>query len=113
MSLRNERMTEEEARAVIALWQQRRVERGLLTTSPAVTDLAEGLDVSVEEARALLTEMRVRRPRKTRYADAPQAPRSVPGLPRSATRGVIERGASIALWLLIACAFGHAVAAAL
>lgn len=54
-------MTADEARAVIALWQQERVAQTGLTDRPAVPDVAEGLDVPVEEVQHLLGEVRARR----------------------------------------------------
>jgi hypothetical protein len=58
---RAQRMTEEEAQAVIALWQQKQKERERMQTLPSVPDVAEGLGIPVEEADALLREVRVRR----------------------------------------------------
>ena len=54
-------MTADESRAVIALWQQERVEQTGLTDRPAVPDVAEGLDIPVEEVQRLLAEVRARR----------------------------------------------------
>lgn len=51
-----ERLSEEEVRAVIALWTERQGD-----ARPTVADLAEGLDASVEEVQALLQEVRDRR----------------------------------------------------
>ena len=59
--LRVQRMTADESRAVIDLWQQERVETTGLTDKPAVPDVAEGLDVSVEDVQRLLMEVRARR----------------------------------------------------
>jgi len=59
--LRAQRMTADESRAVIALWQQERIEQTGLTDKPAVPDVAEGLDVSVEDIQRLLMEVRARR----------------------------------------------------
>jgi hypothetical protein len=59
--LRSQRMTEDEAKAVIDLWQQQEVESGGLTTRPAVPDVAEGLDVSVEDVQRLLQQVRAKR----------------------------------------------------
>lgn len=53
---RTQRMTADESRAVIALWQQERVEQTGLTDHPAVPDVAEGLDIPVEEVQRLLGE---------------------------------------------------------
>ncbi len=60
-SLRTQRMTADESRAVIALWQQKRVEQTGLTDKPAVPDVAEGLNVPVEEVQRLLEEVRAKR----------------------------------------------------
>ena len=60
-SLRTQRMTADESRAVIALWQQERVEQTGLTDRPAVPDVAEGLDIPIEEVQRLLAEVRARR----------------------------------------------------
>ena len=58
---RPERLTADEARAVIALWQEERVAQTGLTDRPAVPDVAEGLDVPVEEVQRLLAQVRARR----------------------------------------------------
>lgn len=60
-SPRTQRMTAAESRAVIALWQQERVEQTGLTNRPAVPDVAEGLDITVEDVQRLLSEVRARR----------------------------------------------------
>jgi len=60
-SLRTQRMTADEAQSVIALWQQERVEQTGLTDRPAVPDVAEGLDIPVEEVQRLLAAVRARR----------------------------------------------------
>ncbi len=52
-----ERLTDEEVRAVVARWADRR-------SGPAqasLADVAEGLDISVEEAQGLLAEARAAR----------------------------------------------------
>ena len=54
-------MTADESRAVIDLWQRERVEQTGLTDRPAVPDVAEGLDIPVEEVQRLLGEVRARR----------------------------------------------------
>ena len=56
--LRAQRMTADEARAVIDLWQQERTQQTGLTDKPAVPDVAEGLDISVEDVQRLLEEVR-------------------------------------------------------
>ncbi len=58
--LRTQRMTADESRAVIDLWQQERVEQTGLTDHPAVPDVAEGLDITVEDVQRLLKEVRGR-----------------------------------------------------
>ena len=58
---RAQRMTADESRAVIAQWQQERVEQTGLTDRPAVPDVAEGLDVPIEEVQRLLAEVRAQR----------------------------------------------------
>ena len=63
-SLRSQRMTEDEARAVIDLWQQEETDNGGLTNRPAVTDVAEGLGVHVEDVQRLLAQVRARSIRK-------------------------------------------------
>ncbi len=60
-SPRTQRMTAAESRAVIDLWQQERVEQTGLTDRPAVPDVAEGLEITVEDVQRLLTEVRARR----------------------------------------------------
>jgi hypothetical protein len=59
--LRSQRMTEDEARAVIGLWQQEKTDSGGLTTSPAVPDVAEGLDIGIADVQRLLAQVRARR----------------------------------------------------
>ena len=58
---RTQRLTADESRAVIARWQQERVEQTGLTDRPAVPDVAEGLDIPVEEVQRLLAEVRALR----------------------------------------------------
>lgn len=60
-SLRAQRMTADEAKAVIDRWQRERAEQTGLTDRPAVPDVAEGLDLSVEEVQRLLHEVRDQR----------------------------------------------------
>ena len=61
--LRTQRMTAEESRAVIDLWQQEQTELTGLTDKPAVPDVAEGLDITVEDVQRLLSEVRAREER--------------------------------------------------
>ncbi len=60
-SLRSQRMTEDEARAVIHLWQQEETDNSGLTSRPAVPDVAEGLNVSLEDVQRLLAQVRAQR----------------------------------------------------
>jgi hypothetical protein len=60
-SLRTQRMTADEAKSVIDLWQQERVEHTGLTDRPTVPDVAEGLDIGVEDVQRLLAEVRAQR----------------------------------------------------
>lgn len=60
-SLRSQRLTEDEARAVIDLWQQEQVESGGLTTHPSVPDMAEGLNIGTDDVQRLLHQVRTRR----------------------------------------------------
>ncbi len=60
-SLRAQRMTADEAQSVIALWQQERTEQTGLTDRPAVPDVAEGLNIGVEDVQRILAEVRARR----------------------------------------------------
>jgi len=64
--LRTQRMTADESRAVIALWQQERVEQTGLTDKPAVPDVAEGLDITIEDVQRLLQDVRAKRPEEER-----------------------------------------------
>ena len=57
-NLRAQRMTADESRAVIDLWQQEQTELTGLTDKPAVPDVAEGLDITVEDVQRLLSEVR-------------------------------------------------------
>ncbi len=59
--LRAQRMTADEAKAVIDLWQRERDEQTGLTDRPAVPDVAEGLDIGVEDVQRLLAEVREHR----------------------------------------------------
>ena len=61
--LRSQRMTAEETRSVIDLWQQ---EQTQLTDRPAVPDVAEGLNVSVEDVQRLLAAVREKRAEEER-----------------------------------------------
>ena len=58
---RTQRLTADESRAVIARWQRERVEQTGLTDHPAVPDVAEGLDIPIEEVQRLLGEVRALR----------------------------------------------------
>jgi len=58
---RTQCLTADESRAVIARWQQERVEQTGLTDRPALPDVAEGLDIPVEEVQRLLAEVRAQR----------------------------------------------------
>ncbi len=60
-SLRAQRLTADESHAVIALWQQERVEQTGLTDRPAASDVAEGLDITVEDVQRLLQDVRAKR----------------------------------------------------
>ena len=71
--LRTQRMTAAESRAVIDLWQQERVEQTGLTDCPAVPDVAEGLDITVEDVQRLLQEVRARREEEARLLVQEQA----------------------------------------
>lgn len=53
-----QRMTADESRAVIALWQQ---EQAGVTDQPAVPDVAEGLEITLEDVQRLLLEVRAKR----------------------------------------------------
>ncbi len=64
--LRAQRMTADESRAVIAQWQQERVEQTGLTDKPAVPDVAEGLDITVEDVQRLLQDVRAKRLKEER-----------------------------------------------
>ncbi len=59
--LRAQRMTADEAKSVIDLWQRERDAQTGLTDRPAVPDVAEGLDIGVEDVQRLLAEVRERR----------------------------------------------------
>lgn len=61
-----ERMSRDEARAVIDLWQQGQSERLGMIDLPSVPDVAEGLDVSVDEVHRLLLEVRAAREERER-----------------------------------------------
>ncbi len=65
-ALRMQRLSPDEARAVIDLWQAEQVEQTGLTDRPAVPDVAEGLDLSVEDVQRLLAEVRTRREAESR-----------------------------------------------
>ena len=65
-ALRAQRLSADEARAVIDLWQAEQVEQTGLTDRPAVPDVAEGLDLSVEDVQRLLAEVRTRRAAESR-----------------------------------------------
>lgn len=72
-SLRAQRMTADEAASVIALWQQERVEQTGPTDRPALPDVAEGLDIPVEEVQRLLAAVRARRREEERALAQEQA----------------------------------------
>lgn len=60
-TMRREHMTDDEARAVVELWAEKERDRERLASMPSVADMAEGLQVPVEEASALLAQVRQRR----------------------------------------------------
>jgi hypothetical protein len=64
--LRAQRMTADEAASVIALWQQEQTEQTGLTDQPAVPDVAEGLDITVEDVQRLLQAVRTRQAEEVR-----------------------------------------------
>ena len=66
-------MTADESRAVIDLWQQERVEQTGLTDKPAVPDVAEGLDITVEDVLRLLQDVRAKRLQEERALALEQA----------------------------------------
>lgn len=53
-----QRMTPEEAEAVVRLWQQEQTDTHGLTNRPSLADIAEGLDIAPEDARRLLAQVR-------------------------------------------------------
>lgn len=65
-----QRLSAEEARAVIGLWQQRRDAEGGQVDLPSIPDVAEGLDISVEDAARLLGEVRARQAQKQQQRQA-------------------------------------------
>jgi hypothetical protein len=71
--LRTQRMTADESRAVIDLWQQERVEQTGLTDKPAVPDVAEGLDITIEDVQRLLQDVRAKRLEEERALASEQA----------------------------------------
>lgn len=66
-------MTADESCAVIDQWQRERVEQTGLTDRPAVPDVAEGLDIPVEEVQRLLGEVRALRLEEERALAEEQA----------------------------------------
>lgn len=72
--LRSQRLTEDETRAVIALWQQEQVESGGLTTRPSVPDMAEGLGIGTDDVQRLLSQIREKKAaEETRLAEEQRA----------------------------------------
>ena len=71
--LRAQRMTAKESRAVIDLWQQEQTEQTSLTDKPAVPDVAEGLEITVEDVQRLLQTVRARREDEVRLLAQEQA----------------------------------------
>ena len=63
-ALEAQRMTNEEAEAIVRLW----AERERLSSLPTVQDVADGLQIPAQEAAALLLEVRATRARQTRRA---------------------------------------------
>jgi hypothetical protein len=58
--LKSQRMTDEEAKAVIELWADKHREEERMRTLPSVQDVAAGLDIPTEEAYKLLQQVRAR-----------------------------------------------------
>ena len=59
--LQSQRMTADEAKSVIDLWQRERTEQTGLTDRPALPDVAEGLGIGIEDVQRLLEAVRERR----------------------------------------------------
>jgi hypothetical protein len=55
------RITDDEAREVIALWSEERAVHERVNAPSTVSDLAEGLEITPDEARRLLGEVRARK----------------------------------------------------
>lgn len=55
-----QRLTPAEVRAVVGLWAQRRDAQERQRQQASIQDIAEGLDIPVEEAASLLAEVRAR-----------------------------------------------------
>lgn len=65
--LQKQRMTACEVTAVVRLWAKRQEERERRAGEPTIADVAEGLDISLEEAYALLQEVRSRQEAAVRW----------------------------------------------
>lgn len=56
-------MTDEEARAVVALWSERKTALETAVSPPRLADVADALDITPEETQGLLDEVRAERAR--------------------------------------------------
>ena len=65
-----QRMTEEETQAVIRLWQG---EQPGVADAPTLSDVAEGLNISVKDTHRLLLQVRARRAEEERLLSQEQA----------------------------------------
>jgi len=69
--LHSQRMTNDEAQALIQLWAERQRERDQQAALPSVQDIADVLQVPAQEAALLLQELRARRATMEQQVKAP------------------------------------------
>src|SRR5579862_7894894 len=92
-----QRMTNEEAEAIVRLW----AERERLSSLPTVQDVADGLQIPVQEAADLLREVRANRARQTRVA----VQQAVPSHRKLNPRVVAAAAAGTLVLLFVALGF--------
>src|SRR5579863_9919577 len=95
----SQRITNEEAQALVQLWAERQHERDRQAALPTVQDIADVLQIPAQEAALLLQEIRTRRAATQQQVKAPPVNR------QRATRPVVIVAAVAGAALLLALLF--------
>lgn len=87
-----EPLSDREVRAVIALWTKEQAERERLLLQSRLRDVAEGLEISEDEAVRLLVQVRA--------ADSRRLPRRLPATLHAFVQKTENAAADVLTWLL-------------